>query len=136
MKRPAALLPLGLLAAAAAAQTGALDECSRQSSSRMQVVQCLQSAQRTASDAMLETFADVERRLRRREPAEAADAASAALRVSQRDFERYVAGQCGFVHGLAGGGDLGNTAALACETDLLRQRAATLQTLLPKAPAN
>ena len=65
-----------------------------------------------------------------------ASSAVAALRTSQRDFERYVEGQCGFVHDLAGGGALGVSAALACETDLLRQRTATLQSLLPRASAN
>jgi len=131
-------LACGLMLAAmsAMAQTRALDECGQQSSSRDEMAQCLQMAQRSASDEMLAAFADVERRLGQREPVEARDAAIAALRESQRDFERYVEGQCGFVHGLAGGGRLGNTAAFACETDLLRQRTATLQSLLPRAPAN
>jgi uncharacterized protein YecT (DUF1311 family) len=123
-------------AAATSAQTGVLDECSRQSSGAAQVAQCLQLAQRTASDDMLATFQQIERRLRQREPAEAGDAAAAALRRSQRDFERYVEGQCGFVHALAGGGGLSDAAALACETDLLRQRQFVLRTLLPSAPAN
>ncbi len=125
-----------LAAAAAFAQTSALDECSRQSSSTAHVAQCLQLAQRTANDDMLATFQQIEKRLRQREPAEAGDAAAAALRRSQRDFERYVEGQCGFVHALAGGGGLGDAAALACETDLLRQRQFVLRTLLPGAPAN
>ncbi|MDZ7652027.1 MAG: lysozyme inhibitor LprI family protein [Burkholderiaceae bacterium] len=124
---------LTVAAAAAGAQTSALDECRRQASDTAQLAQCLQLAQRTANDDMLATFQQIERRLRQREPAEAGDAAAAALRRSQRDFERYVEGQCGFVHALAGGGGLGDVAALACEIDLLRQRQFMLQTLLPRA---
>jgi uncharacterized protein YecT (DUF1311 family) len=123
-------------AAAAGAQTSALDECSRQASGTAQMAQCLQLAQRTANDDMLATFQQIERRLRQREPAEAGEAAVAAQRRSQRDFERYVEGQCGFVHALAGGGGLGDAAALACETDLLRQRQFALRSLLPSAPTN
>jgi uncharacterized protein YecT (DUF1311 family) len=125
-----------LVATAACAQTSALDECGRQASGTAQMAQCLQLAQRTANDDMLATFQLIERRLRQREPAEAGDAAAAALRRSQRDFERYVEGHCGFVHALAGGGGLGDAAALACETDLLRQRQFVLRTLLPSAPAD
>jgi uncharacterized protein YecT (DUF1311 family) len=126
-----------LVATVTSAQTSALDECSRQASGTAQLAQCLQLAQRMANDDMLATFQQIERRLRQREPAEAGDAAAAALRRSQRDFERYVEGQCGFVHALAGGdGGLGDAAALACETDLLRQRQFVLRTLLPSAPAN
>jgi uncharacterized protein YecT (DUF1311 family) len=131
--RLAALVVALLATEWALAQTSALDECSRQAAGAPQMAQCLQFAQRTASDEMLATFQQVEQRLRRREPAEAGDAAAAALRQSQRDFERYVEGHCGFVHALAGGGGLGDTAALACETDLLRQRRFMLQTLLPRA---
>jgi uncharacterized protein YecT (DUF1311 family) len=123
-------------ATAVSAQTSTLGECSRQSSGTAQMAQCLQLAQRAANDEMLAAFEQVERRLRQREPAEAGDAAAAALRRSQRDFERYVEGQCGFVHALAGGGGLGDAAALACETDLLRQRQFVLRTLLPSAPAD
>ena len=122
-----------LAATAAPAQTRALDECGRQASGPAQMAHCLQLAQRAASDEMLATFQQVEGRLRQREPAEAGDAAAAALRRSQRDFERYVEGQCGFVHALAGGGALGDAAALACETDLLRQREFVLRTLLPRS---
>ena len=130
---------LGMLlscAMPAAAQTRALDECGRTASNAAEVARCLQLAQSTASDEMLGVFQDVERRLGQRGPAPVRDAAVAALRTSQRDFERYVEGQCGFVHDLAGGGALGVSAALACETDLLRQRTATLQSLLPRASAN
>jgi uncharacterized protein YecT (DUF1311 family) len=136
------LVFVGALVASTAtgAQTSALDECSRQAPGAAQMAQCLQRAQRIASDDMLATFQQVERRLRQREPADAGDAAAASLRGSQRDFERYVEGQCGFVHALAGGGGLGDVAALACETDLLRQRQQVLRTLLPSvlpgAPAN
>lgn len=134
--KPLAFVAALFAATAACAQTSALDECSRQASGPAQLAQCLQLAQRTANDDMLATFQQIERRLRQREPADAGDAAAAALRRSQRDFERYVEGQCGFVHALAGGGGLGDAAALACEIDLLRQRQYVLRTLLPSAPAN
>jgi len=121
-------------ASAASAQSGALDECGRQAADAAQMAACLQLAQSRAGDEMLATFQQVERALRLREPASAGDAV-AALRRSQRDFERYVEGHCGFVHSLAGGGALGVAAAFACETDLLRQRSQALQSLLPRAPA-
>jgi uncharacterized protein YecT (DUF1311 family) len=131
------VLAAALLAATTTpAQTRALDECSQQAAGTAQLAQCLQLAQRAANDEMLATFQQVESRLRQREPAEAGAAAAAALRRSQRDFERYVEGQCGFVHALAGGGGLGDAAALACETDLLRQREFVLRTLLPRWSAN
>jgi uncharacterized protein YecT (DUF1311 family) len=53
------------------------------------------------------------------------------LTTSQRDFERYVDGQCHFVHRLYDSGNGADQAALACEIDLLRQRTAALRALAP-----
>lgn len=132
--RHAALLLL--LPSAVWAQAGALEECRRGAEAPAQLLQCLQLAQRTASDDMLAQFQAVEQRLRQRGSEEARAAGPAALRRAQRAFEGYIEAQCGFMHDLAGGGPLGTAAALACETDLLRQRGTMLRGLLPVRPQN
>ena len=55
----------------------------------------------------------------------------AQLKVSQRDFERYVDGQCRFAMAMIDSGTGAAQAALACEVDLLRQRAALLRGFVP-----
>jgi uncharacterized protein YecT (DUF1311 family) len=125
-----------LLVAAAPVQaqaqsTAALEECTRRVAQQADVGTCLLRAQRAASDEMLalvqrvrDAADDLERVTGRPGPA-------AALVASQREFERYVDGQCRLVHAFYASGNGADQAALGCEVDLLRQRAAALRALLP-----
>jgi uncharacterized protein YecT (DUF1311 family) len=133
--RRLALSGLSLLCAGSA-HAGVLDECWQRSSDRTQLGPCIQLAQSLASDDMLATFQKVEQQARALEKATGRESAVALLRTSQRDFERYVEGQCGFVHALFDSGTGADQAALACETDLLRQRTEVLRGLLPRSGAN
>jgi uncharacterized protein YecT (DUF1311 family) len=128
----APLLAAGLLAGCAA-HAGALDECWRQSSDRTQLGPCLAMAQRTAADEMLATFQRVELQAQALQRATGREGAVALLRASQRDFERYVQGQCTFVHAMFDAGTGADQAALACEIDLLRQRIEALRGFVPPA---
>lgn len=86
---------------------------------------CIRLAQRQASDDMLDAFEAARRRI---DALDGSDGAlAAALTGSQRDFERYVQGQCTFVHAIFARAGFADLAALACETDLLLQRAAVLR---------
>jgi uncharacterized protein YecT (DUF1311 family) len=117
-----------------AAQT-ALVECSRQVTMRAEMAACLLRAQRTASDEMMAAYRQVLSEAERLELATGRGGVAAQLTVSQRDFERYVDGQCRFVHRLFDSGNGADQAALACEVDLLRQRADALSASLPAPPA-
>ncbi len=115
------LLGLVLAAAAVQADAGSLQDCA----SDARVVRCLERAKEAATEAMLERFLEVKQALdalggRRTEQA------AEALKQSQRAFERYLGDHC---RGLATMMSEGAAAALACETDLLRQRAAVLEVL-------
>ena len=120
-----------LLAACGAAQAGALDECYARSANRTEVGPCLQMAQRVASDEMLALFQRVEREAQSLERATGRPGPVVQLKVSQRDFERYVDGQCRFAMAMFDSGTGAGQAALACEVDLLRQRAELLRGFVP-----
>jgi uncharacterized protein YecT (DUF1311 family) len=120
-----------LLGAAGVAQAGALDECYARSANRTEVGPCLQMAQRVASDEMLALFQRVEREAQSLERATGRPGPVAQLKVSQRDFERYVDGQCRFAMAMFDSGTGATQAALACEVDLLRQRAELLRGFVP-----
>jgi uncharacterized protein YecT (DUF1311 family) len=135
MRRHALTLSL-LMAAAGAVQAGVTDECWQRVSNRVELGACIQLAQRVASDDMLEAFQSVERQARALEEAADRDDVVALLRSSQREFERYVEAQCGFVFALFDSGNGAGQAALACETDLLRQRTEVLRAFVPKPRAN
>jgi uncharacterized protein YecT (DUF1311 family) len=121
------------LAAALAASVGAgaeepggtLAECTKRHSDAAQWATCIRLAQRQASDDMLDAFATTQQRVRALGGVDGELAA--ALTESQRDFERYVQGQCTFVHAVFSRAGIGDLAALACETDLLLQRTAVLR---------
>jgi uncharacterized protein YecT (DUF1311 family) len=103
------------------ATAGALDDCAGDA----RVVRCLERAREVATEQMLERFLEVQEGLAglggRR-----AEQATDALKQSQRAFERYLAEQC---HGLESLVAQGAATALACEIDLLRQRAAKLEAI-------
>jgi len=75
---------------------------------------------------MLERFLDVEQALVALGE-EAKERAGAVLKQSQRAFERYVLDHCNAAQSMLAAGS--EAAMLACETDLLRQRAQALQLL-------
>ncbi len=117
-----------LLLAAAGAQAGALTECGGATRAQAELMACLQSAKRLAAERMLESFLAIEQKFGR-QPAEAAGGRSSALlRQSQRDFERYLQSHCLLAQQRAVGAAAG-PAALACEVDQLRARAAALEVL-------
>jgi uncharacterized protein YecT (DUF1311 family) len=115
------LLAVVLVATFGPAAAGALQDCAGDE----RVVRCLERAKETATEQMLERFLEVKQALETLGGRRAEQAAD-ALKQSQRAFERYVAEHC---HGLEAMLADGAAPALACETDLLRQRATTLETL-------
>jgi uncharacterized protein YecT (DUF1311 family) len=56
----------------------------------------------------------------------------AALKQAQRDFERYLQSHCQVVLRAYDSGTGAGQAQLACEVDLLRERAAALKPLVPE----
>lgn len=125
MKIPIIVL---LLALAGTARAGALADCASDARAQPEMMACLQAARRQATDRMLEGFLAIEQKLARIEIAAARDGALAALKQSQRDFERYQLAHCQVAARLAPGSAAGAMAA-ACEVDQIRARAAALEVL-------
>jgi Lysozyme inhibitor LprI len=119
-----------LLLHAASAQAGSLAECRGATSTPAELMACLQSARRVASDRMLESFLTVEQRLGRQDAAGRAERSRAMLKQSQRDFERYLQAHCQVALRLPGGA----AAATACEVDQLHARSAALDLLADERP--
>jgi uncharacterized protein YecT (DUF1311 family) len=113
------------ISAGAQERTGTLADCMKRHPDPGSAATCIRLAQRQASDEMLEAFEATQRRIRALDGGDGALAA--ALTESQRDFERYVQGQCTFVHAVFARAGIADWAALACETDLLLQRTAALR---------
>jgi uncharacterized protein YecT (DUF1311 family) len=113
------------------AAAGALEECYVRAATRLDVTPCLNAAKKVATDAMLEEFLAVSHALQKLESMTGRPGAMATLKQSQRDFERCLLSHCLLVEqSFASGGGAGQ-AQLACEVDLLRQRAAQLKPLAP-----
>jgi uncharacterized protein YecT (DUF1311 family) len=125
----AALSASLLLPAQAAA--GALQECYQRASTRLEVTPCLDGAKKAATDSMLEEFLAVSQSLGELERVTGRGGKVASLKQSQRDFERYLQSHCQVVLRLYDSGTGAGQAQLACEVDLLRQRAALLKLLAP-----
>jgi uncharacterized protein YecT (DUF1311 family) len=119
-----ALLPLP-------AAAGALDECTQRAKARPEVTPCLNAAKKAATDDMLEQFLAVEQSLADLEQATGRGGKVAALKQSQRDFERYQHAHCQVVLRAYDSGTGAGQAQLACEVDQLRDRAAALKALAP-----
>jgi len=84
------------------------------------------------TDAMLEQFLAVEQSLAELEKGHRPLAARwRALKQSQRDFERYLHSHCQVVLRAYDSGTGAAQAQLACEVDLLQQRAELLKQLAP-----
>ncbi len=122
-----------LLLAAGGAEAGALAECRGATRTPAELMACLQSARRQAGDRMLESFLAIEQRLGRLEVAPGRERSLAALKQSQRDFERYLRAHCQVMQWLASGAAAG-PAALGCDVDQLRARAAALDGLAVDQP--
>jgi uncharacterized protein YecT (DUF1311 family) len=115
------------LPASAEEQTGTLADCTKRHREPGPAATCIRLAQRQASDDMLDAFEATQRRIQALDGSDGVLAA--ALTESQRDFERYVQGQCTLVHAIFARAGIADLAALACETDLLLQRTAVLRSL-------
>jgi uncharacterized protein YecT (DUF1311 family) len=126
--------PLSLLAAltlavtnASAQAAGTLRACMRDHAESAQARACVIRAQSQWNDEMLAAFMVAQQTVRELDQAAGVEVMGAALTESQRDFERYVQGQCTFVHALFARAGIAQLAALACEADLLQQRTAVLR---------
>jgi uncharacterized protein YecT (DUF1311 family) len=119
------------LAAPVHAVAGALEECYGRAQTRPEVTPCLNAAKKAATDTMLEDFLAVNDALEQLEAATGRGGKVAALKQSQRDFERYLQSQCQVVLQLLDSGSGAAQAQLACEVDLLRQRGAALRLAAP-----
>jgi uncharacterized protein YecT (DUF1311 family) len=134
-RRPAGAVVMAagaLLCDAAAA--GALDECYQRAQSRLEVTPCLNALKKAATDAMLEQYLAVDTSLAELEQVTGRGGKTAALKQSQRDFERYLASHCQVVLRAFDSGTGAGQAQLACEVDLLRSRAELLKRLAPEQP--
>jgi len=120
--------------AAEPASAGALQECYQRTQSRLEVAPCLNVQKKVATDAMLERFLAVEQSLTDLEKVAGRGGKVAQLKQSQRDFERYLQSHCQVVLRAFDSGTGAGQAQLACEVDLLRQRAALLGLLAPEEP--
>ena len=119
------LLGFVLAGGVGAVQAGALEDCSNKVTEPARLLLCLRQAREAATDDMLEHFLGVEQAIAALNAAQSGTA-SAALKQSQRAFERYVLDHCHGVQSLLAPSEVAN---LACETDLLRQRASALEAL-------
>lgn len=127
-----ALIVLGGLPAARA---GALDECAARVAVQTEMTRCLEAARRAASDVMLESFVAAGRSLASLEEATGREGPLAALRLSQRDFERYLRSHCDLVRQSYASGGGAAHAQLACEADQFRDRERWLRALAPSPAA-
>ena len=120
--------------APAVASAGALEHCTRLAPSRIEVTPCLEAGRKAMTDAMLEQFLAVEQSLTELEKASGRGGKVAALKQSQRDFERYLHSHCQVVLRAYDSGTGAGQAQLACEVDLLQSRAELLKLLAPGQP--
>ena len=127
------VLVAAMLAPAVAA-AGALEHCTRLAPTRLEVTPCLEAGRKAMTDAMLEQFLAVEQSLAELEKATGRGGKVAALKQSQRDFERYLQSHCQVVLRAYDSGSGAAQAQLACEVDLLQQRAELLKPLAPEQP--
>ena len=127
------VLAAALLAPAVAA-AGALEHCTRLAPTRLEITPCLEAGRKAMTDAMLEQFLAVEQSLAELEKATERGGKVAQLKQSQRDFERYLQSHCQLVLRAFDSGSGAAQAQLACEVDLLQQRAELLKLLAPGQP--
>ena len=127
-----ALAVAGAAFAPAPAAAGALEHCTRLVPNRLQITPCLEAGRKAMTDAMLEQFLAVQQSLAELEKLTGRSGKVAALKQSQRDFERYLHSHCQVVLRAYDSGTGAAQAQLACEVDLLQQRAELLKLLAPE----
>jgi len=123
-----------VMLAPAMASAGALEHCTRMAPTRLEITPCLEAGKKAMTDAMLEQFLAVEQSLAELEKATGRGGKLAALKQSQRDFERYLHSHCQVVLRAYDSGTGAAQAQLACEVDLLQSRAELLKQLAPEQP--
>jgi uncharacterized protein YecT (DUF1311 family) len=128
------ILVAAAVLAPAVASAGALEHCTRLAPSRIEVTPCLEAGKKAMTDAMLEQFLAVEQSLVALEQATGRGGKVAALKQSQRDFERYLHSHCQVVLRAYDSGTGAGQAQLACEVDLLQSRAELLKQLASEQP--
>ncbi|MBK9243660.1 MAG: DUF1311 domain-containing protein [Burkholderiales bacterium] len=128
--RIGAVVVAAALLAPVAATASALEHCARLATTRPEVAACLDAGRKAMTDAMLEQFLAVEQSLLELERVTGRGGKVAALKQSQRDFERYLQSHCQVVLRSYDSGTGAAQAQLACEVDLLRSRAEQLRLLV------
>jgi uncharacterized protein YecT (DUF1311 family) len=132
--RSTAVVLAAALMAPALASAGALEHCTRLAPTRLEVTSCLEAGRKAMTDVMLEQFLAVEQSLVELEQVTGRGGKVAALKQSQRDFERYLQSHCQVVLRSYDSGTGAAQAQLACEVDLLQQRAELLKPLASEKP--
>jgi uncharacterized protein YecT (DUF1311 family) len=128
------VLLAAVMLAPAVASAGALEHCTRMAPNRLEITPCLEAGRKAMTDAMLEQFLAVEQSLAELEKVTGRGGKVAALKQSQRDFERYLHSHCQVVRHAYDSGTGAGQAQLACEVDLLGSRAELLKQLAPERP--
>ncbi len=129
-----ALAVAGAAFAPAPAAAGALEHCTRLVANRLEITPCLEAGRKAMTDAMLEQFLAVQQSLAELEKVTGHGGKVAALKQSQRDFERYLHSHCQIVRHAYDSGTGGAQAQLACEVDMLQGRAGLLKLLAAEQP--
>jgi len=130
----AAVVVAAALLGPALASAGALEHCTRLAPTRLEITPCLEAGRKAMTDAMLEQFLAVEQSLVELEQVTERGGKVAALKQSQRDFERYLQSHCQLVLRAYDSGTGAAQAQLACEVDLLSSRAELLKQLASEQP--
>jgi uncharacterized protein YecT (DUF1311 family) len=130
----AAVVVAAALLGPALASAGALEHCTRLAPTRLEITPCLEAGRKAMTDAMLEQFLAVEQSLVELEKVTERGGKVAALKQSQRDFERYLQSHCQLVLRAYDSGTGAAQAQLACEVDLLSSRAELLKQLASEQP--
>ena len=115
-----------LLAAAAPAAAGALDEC-QTAGDHAAVSRCLLEADAQAQASLRNAEAAAGTRAREIDNATGRPGANAALAKTLRTFAEYRTTQCEYVRALYASGGGAEQAQLACRVDLTRRRVRELQ---------
>jgi len=115
-----------LLATAAPAAAGALDEC-QTAGDHAAVSRCLLEADAQAQTSLRNAEAAAGTRAREIDNATGRPGANAALAKTLRPFADYRTTQCDYVKALYASGGGGELAQLGCRVDLTRRRVRDLQ---------
>jgi uncharacterized protein YecT (DUF1311 family) len=126
MNTTMATMALALLAFAAPAAAGALDEC-QTAGDHAAVTRCLIDADRVAQASLRNAEGVAGTRARELDTITGRPGANAALAKSMRAFTEYRTQQCDYVKALYASGNGADQAGLGCRVDLTRRRVRELQ---------